>query len=761
MNIVNFNSVLSANEYIYENMTQEQKDEYDKMIQTLPIIQDKLNRDKHSYKEDFDKILIIFRSLFNTVLFTPNKNIRGFKEILLFFAHISNLFPNELNFIPQSLIKLLQENYLTIPHEMRLAMTDAISLLRKKEIISPLEMHPLFFNLLRCQDKILRKKLCDCIISDLTQINQTHKNKQVNRSIQTYCEKILNDSNKKLARKTLNIMINLYQKKIWNDSRTVNAIASCINVKDEKMYIAACQFFLSEYQVDQVETSSEEELDELKNKYKLLGKANTKKTKTRKNKLKQLMKAIERKERRHSKIKVNKDFMPIDLLNDPLSFCQELFKKANNKTVSFSTKKVLIRLLGRVLGRHRLVLDNYFNFMMNFISLNQQDIGIILASIAEACHDQVIPVDLEPLIDKIFDVFISENNRPLPLTIGLNTLKEIIERCPYCIDKNQFLQIQNLKEFKHKSVSNAARAIVNLCKEIDGKFGKGSGEIAFGLSKVDDTIEGIELLKRLEKKPKEYKMEYEEILDDKQLKKLKALKLKYNAEMIQHKKTGITDKDINEMVGEKNEDEDEIDKGNEADEEFEEDEDGEEGEGEDEIEDEELEMIEDEELDEEEDDNEELEEIEDNEEMEEDNDISLSEHSNEEIELDSDEIDNSDDDNEDEENPHGFVDPEVLEYIHKTRAEKKEALKNQEKVQFKVTRKQKSGGKTNKEKLKNKPLMMVLPSKRLKSKIKATEKLQSMNKKIKKMKQQLGRFKRGNMVLKKKGGLLGKKSKRK
>jgi hypothetical protein len=46
-------------------------------------------------------------------------------------------------------------------------------------------------------------------------------------------------------------------------------------------------------------------------------------------------------------------------------------------------------------------------------------------------------------------------------------------------------------------------------------------------------------------------MEYETILDDVQLKKLKILKMKYNAEKIQHKSTGITKSEINNMAGEK------------------------------------------------------------------------------------------------------------------------------------------------------------------------------------------------------------------
>lgn len=51
---------------------------------------------------------------------------------------------------------------------------------------------------------------------------------------------------------------------------------------------------------------------------------------------------------------------------------------------------------------------------------------------------------------------------------------------------------------------------------------------------------------------------------------------------------------------------------------------------------------------------------------------------------------------------------------------------------------------------------MVLAKKKFNTKLKE----EGLNKKIKKMKQQLGRFKRGNMVLKKKGGVVSKKKKK-
>jgi hypothetical protein len=39
------------------------------------------------------------------------------------------------------------------------------------------------------------------------------------------------------------------------------------------------------------------------------------------------MKSIERKEKRHSKVIINKDFMPIDRIKDPLSFLKNYLKK--------------------------------------------------------------------------------------------------------------------------------------------------------------------------------------------------------------------------------------------------------------------------------------------------------------------------------------------------------------------------------------------------------------------------------------------------
>jgi protein SDA1 len=595
----------------------------------------------------------------------------------------------------------------------------------------------------------------------LSKINSSHKNNHINKTLQNFCvSTMLNDPNKKAARKTLNIMISLYKKKIWNDAKTVNAISETCNSTDPKICLASCHFFLSEFEEAEADSSEEEELEELKNKYKLLGKSSSKKTKTRKNKLKLLMKSIERREKRRSNVVINKDFMPIDVLNDPTNFAEKLFSKLKNLKENFKLKLALLRLIGRVVGRHKLYINNYYSYLLTYIQPNQTEITTILASIIESCHDLIPPSELEPLMNKFFDNFISENLPAPQITMGLNTAREIIERAPYVIKPEFITVVNNLKEYKNKSVTNAARSLINCIKEVNSNLlgiydADKDKKVYFGQSKADDTIDGIDLLKRHENLPKDYKMEYDVILDDMQLKKLKVLKMKFNAEKVQNKKINLNRRDINEMVGDESVgDQDEDEEHNFADGEDDEDEEFEDLNEEIEDDGEEIEDI-NEEIEENDDQGQEQDEDEDEDNVE----LSLQEseqessNSDNPYALDSDELKSPSEESEDEKHPHGFIHPEQINTYRKKFNEKKELLKNQEKEKYEHQRKQKGGGQTNKEKLKNKPLMMVIPKKRRQ----VQDKLVSMNKKIKNLKQQLGRFKRGNMTLKKKGGLTHKK----
>jgi protein SDA1 len=75
-------------------------------------------------------------------------------------------------------------------------------------------MIPLFLKLLKSQDKVLRRRLTEIITTDLARMNQKHKNNNVNKKIQNFCQEMMKDPNRKAVRKTVNIMIYLYKKKV-------------------------------------------------------------------------------------------------------------------------------------------------------------------------------------------------------------------------------------------------------------------------------------------------------------------------------------------------------------------------------------------------------------------------------------------------------------------------------------------------------------------------------------------------------------------
>ena len=81
---------INKSKVLIENMDEKEKEKYEFLIQMLPQYQDRVKRDKESYKEEFLKILKKFEEQFNIFLFNPSRKIKGFKELLMFFAHLSH-----------------------------------------------------------------------------------------------------------------------------------------------------------------------------------------------------------------------------------------------------------------------------------------------------------------------------------------------------------------------------------------------------------------------------------------------------------------------------------------------------------------------------------------------------------------------------------------------------------------------------------------------------------------------------------------------
>ena len=779
-----------------ENVTKKSKEQldaeehaYKKMCSDLPLYQDKIKRDKNLYKEEFNKFMEVFTPKFYAFLESPSSLNENMKEVLVFLAHLGHIFPKKLAFIPGELIKLLEHSHSIIHPDVRLAIIDSFNLLRKKDLVDAKDILPLLFQLLTCQDKALRQKLQEVIITDLGRINEKCKNYKLNTFIRNKCIEMLDNPNYKAARKTLNIMILLYKKKVWDDDKSINDIARACCNDDRKIAYSACKFFLSEYEEVDDNDSENNEMEDLKNKYKLLGKGNNKKTKKKKLDLRKLMKAVDRREGRKEKNKENKSFMPIDLLKDPSSICEKLFNRVEHvkNRKNYSLKLVLLRLIGRLMGRHKIVIPRFFAYIATLIKPKQEELSTIFASVVEATHHLVPPSDLYSVLNEIYDKFIDTSFPPQYVTIGVNGLREIVERSPNCITYDQYTAVEDLKKVKNKSVSMAVKSFLNMVRDVNPGLidNKVNEEDKYGYDQANDTIEGVDLLKAYEGLPQNYKLECNQLLSDVQLKKLRLLKLKENAEAVQRIRLNLTNSDIKEMMGEQvtkaekrkdklenknqrkskkktEEDDEEENKEEDYDEDYAIEGDEDEEEDDDDIsqldEDEELEELSDDEGNEDNEDDD----VENEDDMSvlSDNSEAESYHSEDSItnktkkikdELDEmlDSDTNSVSVEDDDEKDNSFVEDDMFNTYKLTRREQLDKSRYQDKEPFKLKRKKKtSGQKTNFEARKNKPTQMII-HKVKKEEVRKNDR--NLTYKIKNVKRQLGRLKRGNMILNKKG----------
>jgi len=68
-------------------------------------------------------------------------------------------------------------------------------------------------------------------------------------------------------------------------------------------------------------------------------------------------------------------------------------------------------------------------------SHDKEKIGEIFAMIIESCHELVPPDEIKPLIEKIMSNYITEYCNNQHITIGLNTIREILNRMPLALDE--------------------------------------------------------------------------------------------------------------------------------------------------------------------------------------------------------------------------------------------------------------------------------------------------------------------------------------
>ncbi|TNM92323.1 hypothetical protein fugu_019335 [Takifugu bimaculatus] len=436
-----------------------------KLPSNLPQLQNLIKRDPQSYVDEFLQQHRHYQSNVQIFKLQPNKPNKELADLVMFLAQISHCYVQQLSTFPQELSELLLGHHTLLDPELRMTFCKALILLRNKDLIDPTRLLELFFELLRCHDKLLRKTLYTHIVSDIKNINAKHKNNKMNTMLQNFMYTMLRDSNATAAKISLDVMVELYRRNIWNDAKTVNVITTACFSKVTKILVAALQFFLGKDEEEKNDSDSDSEAEgptarDLKVRY-----STGKKTSKNKKKLEKAMKVLVKHKKKKKPEVFN--FSAIHLIHDPQDFAEKLLKQLEDSKERFEVKIMLMELISRLVGIHELFLFNFYPFLQRFLQPHQREVTKILLCAAQSSHQLVPPDIIEPVIMTIANNFVTDRNSGEVMTVGINAIKEVAGRCPLAINEDLLQDLAQYKTHKDKNVMMSARGLIQLFRSLN------------------------------------------------------------------------------------------------------------------------------------------------------------------------------------------------------------------------------------------------------------------------------------------------------
>lgn len=440
-----------------------------KLPNNLPQLQNLIKRDPGSYKDEFLQQYRHYQSNLQIFQLKPSQYSKTLDELLIFLAQVAQCYPDEMATYPQDLRDLLQRHASTLDRTMRMTLCKSLILLRNKNLIPATTVLELFFELFRCQDKLLRKTLYTYIVNDIKQVNHVHKNMKLNSSLQNFMFTMLKDNNPTAAKMSLDVMIELYRRNIWKDAKTVNVITTCCFSKVTKILVAAIKFFLGTNDMSEDDSDDDDDkVDKFRKTQKEVIMKNrvAKKTRKRQRKLEKALANLKNNNKKKSQAE-SFNFSALHLIHDPQGLCEKMFKQLETTTERFEVKLMMIDFISRLVGVHQLFLFNFYPYIQRFLQPHQREVTHLLLFAAQASHDLVPPEIIDQVIRTIANNFISDRNSGEVMAVGMNAVKEICCRCPLAISEDLLQDLALYKTHKDKSVMMAARSLIAFYRKVN------------------------------------------------------------------------------------------------------------------------------------------------------------------------------------------------------------------------------------------------------------------------------------------------------
>ncbi|EGN92016.1 hypothetical protein SERLA73DRAFT_191723 [Serpula lacrymans var. lacrymans S7.3] len=462
------------------------------LTSNLPQLQNLIKRDPASYKEEFLQQWNHYNSIRQIFRFNPDEQAQHFRELVSFISQVAQCYPKETAEFPSHLSTLLLESYGSLSPDTRKTLVQNLVMLRNKNVITSIELLKSLFPLLsKTTSSSLRSYIRKTILSDIRTANLRSKNHKLNRAVQALLfgmveqgldgETIGNKAKQHTnvtpsADRTTNtgesamwaviLTKELWRKGIWSDAKSVAIVAlGCLHPV-VKVQNASIHFFLGS---DDEKEDSDDEKEELPDVGALRHRREiNKKTRSGDKKLQKQLKSVSKK-RISLKEPSQPNFPALQLLHDPQTFSEKLYDNMNicDKKLSLDHKILIMQLLSRVMGAHKSCVLGFYTYVMKYLAYHQLRVPAILAALAQSVHELTPPDVLVPVIRKLAHEFVHPGVGSEVIAAGINAIREVCRRQPWAMEDDLLGDLVEYRKSKDKPVTAAARGLLQLYREVN------------------------------------------------------------------------------------------------------------------------------------------------------------------------------------------------------------------------------------------------------------------------------------------------------
>lgn len=482
---------------------------------SLPQLQNLIKRDPEGYRTEFELQWRHLQSTLEVLRLQPSQPDTHLQQLVAFVAQVAHCFPDVCGEFVTVMTQLLRQFASVIEPSLRLCFCRQLVLLYGRGQIQLPQLLEIAVELMAaCADRQLRLYWHVQLVAAIRNANRRRRNQQLNARLQQRLFALLVDgstvavgSATSVAKTSLDIAVELYRRDVWRDARTVNAIAGALFNRRVKVAVAALQFFLGSEEDDEDGDGGDSSDQETDDEARAVVAAAKYTRKTRK-KQKQVAKArtlVHRTRKRRTKAEPF-NYSALHLIYDPQGLAERLYRRLESLNERYEVKLMHMSLIARLIGVHRLLVLNFYTYLQRYLQPKQRDVTRVLQYVAQASHDLVPPETVSPLIASIANNFITERNSAEVITVGINAVKEIADRCPLALSTELLQDLCAYKKYRDKNVVMASRALIQLfrnrqpellARKDRGRPSEAAREMTapeYGATRVLDHIPGAEIL---------------------------------------------------------------------------------------------------------------------------------------------------------------------------------------------------------------------------------------------------------------------------